>query len=69
MSSLKEQPKELEEWCFHFGLSSQRNHLVPIEMATELMETIIQWAEANGCYVGGGFRPYRESEGGFIDEI
>jgi hypothetical protein len=50
--------RQLDEWHFQFGLCAQDERLIPQSKCDELLDTIIDWAEANGYGVGGGFAPF-----------
>jgi hypothetical protein len=53
---------KLEEWHFDFGLCSQNTNLVSQSDCDELLDVIIDWAEQHGFCIGGGFRPFDESD-------
>jgi hypothetical protein len=49
-------------WLFRFALEKEDGTYVEREIADSLFEKIIEWAEANGCQVGGGYRAPTEEE-------
>ena len=60
---MRVQPSKAKDWHFDFGLAPQQAlQTIPYSDAEELMEVIISWAEGKGYGVGGGFRPFDESD-------
>ena len=53
---------KLEEWHFDFGLCGQDTKLVSQSDCEQLLDIIIDWAEEHGYGIGGGFRPFTESD-------
>jgi hypothetical protein len=53
---------ELVEWHFNFGLSTPDSSLIPESKCDELLDLIIDWAEQHGYGVGGGYRPFTDSD-------
>ncbi|MCA9358455.1 hypothetical protein KC902_04305 [Candidatus Kaiserbacteria bacterium] len=50
------------EWLFDFVLSSNKlGTQLPDEIAEDLMNTIIEFAEARNLSIGGGFEPLYEA--------
>lgn len=47
--------EERDEWCFEFRVAADRP--TPREVADELMEGAVCWAEAHRLGIGGGYRP------------
>ena len=54
---------KLEEWHFDFGLSAQDWKPISQSECDELLDVIIDWAEEHGFAIGGGFRPFDDSDG------
>ena len=55
--------KKFEQvWLFNFALESENGEPLERIKANDLMEFIIQWAEKNGCQVGGGYRAPKDGE-------
>lgn len=55
--------KELEEWKFSFGLGvTKPNETISRSKCDELLDLIIEWAEANDLGVGGGYREFNREE-------
>jgi hypothetical protein len=52
----------LMEWHFDFGLCGQDGSSVAESDCDELLDLIIDWAEQRRLCIGGGFRPFEESE-------
>jgi hypothetical protein len=52
----------LEEWHFDFGLCAQDGNSIAHSECDELLDLIIDWAEQHGYGIGGGFRPFGESD-------
>lgn len=50
----------LKEWHFDFGLCSLGENLISQSDCDQLLDLIIDWAEAHGYGIGGGFRPFEE---------
>ena len=57
MSELK------EYWAFRFCLEAEDGSLVPRGQAEELLEVIVEWAEARDLQIGGGYREPLEKDG------
>jgi hypothetical protein len=53
---------KLEEWHFDFGLCSQDEKLIAQSECDELLDVIIDWAEQRGYGIGGGFRPFEQTD-------
>jgi hypothetical protein len=52
----------LDEWHFDFGLCTPDSSLIPESKCEELLDLIVDWAEQNGYGVGGGYRPFADSD-------
>ncbi len=53
----------LQEWRFRFGLCATRDgQLISRSKCDELMDVIVNWAEANDLGVGGGYRGFSDEE-------
>ena len=59
---LKKNNIKEEVWLFNFALEGEALGKIERKKAEELMEVIIEWAENNGCQVGGGYRAPRQGE-------
>lgn len=44
-------------WMFGFGLEAQDGRLIGPEVPEALLMAIIEWVEAHGLQIGGGFQP------------
>ena len=54
---------ELAEWEFRFGLcGNEMGQMIPRSKCDELLDVIIEWAEANDLGIGGGFRPFKADD-------
>lgn len=49
-------------WLFNFALEDEKGKALERDKANDLMDFIIQWAEKNGCQVGGGYRAPKKGE-------
>lgn len=58
----KKSKDSTEVWLYSFALESVSGEEVDYQTAEQLMKNIIEWAEVNGCQIGGGFRKPREGE-------
>ena len=54
--------KSEEVWLFNFALESEDGNKLERNKANDLMDVIIQWAEKNGCQIGGGYRAPTKGE-------
>lgn len=55
-------------WHFGFGLCIQKDDLlIPRSQAQELFDMLVDWCQAQGFRVNGGFREYTPDELGLSD--
>lgn len=50
-------------WMFRFGLEGEDGKPIERALAEELLDRIVEWAEENGCQVGGAYRAPSPEEG------
>jgi hypothetical protein len=53
---------KVDEWHFEFGLCGQNGESITQSECDQLLDVIIDWAEHRGYCIGGGFRPFGESD-------
>ncbi|HUG91441.1 MAG TPA: hypothetical protein VML55_11435 [Planctomycetaceae bacterium] len=49
-------------WLFNIALESQSGEPVAAELAEQLLDEIVSWAEDHQLQIGGGYRPPRSEE-------
>ncbi|MCE7997143.1 MAG: hypothetical protein HEP71_34605 [Roseivirga sp.] len=55
--------KEAEDaWLFRFAIESENDCKLERKKADQLMDFITEWAENNGCQIGGGYRAPEKDE-------
>jgi hypothetical protein len=55
-------------WIFRFALEREDGAPVERELPERLLGEIVRWAEANGCQIGGGYRPPSADEAEVSEE-
>jgi hypothetical protein len=51
-----------EFWAFRFCLEAEDGSPVPREEAEALLDTVIEWVEARGLQIGGGYGEPSEAD-------
>lgn len=51
-----------DAWLFRFAIESENVTRLERRKAQQLMDCITEWAESNGCQIGGGYHAPKKGE-------